>query len=150
MGYVVLIMSLLASFANTYESSIKFVEDASRFLAKVLIPQPLSPQVLSKYVRKAFRSGAWRVLSPEEKALLIFLSKYWRKEVRSETLTEVLRKVLMKIELTTLKGKAILYGLVEYVRMGFGSLTDAIKNITKLLCLGISYLNNPPMYRVYG
>ncbi len=143
-------MSLLALFANIYENSPRFIDNASMLLARALVSQPLTPHIVSTYLRKAFRSGAWKTLSPEERALLIFISRYWRREIRSKTLVEILKRIAMKIELSTLRGRALLYGLAEYVRRGLGTIADALRNIGTLLWLGISYLNNPPMYRIYG
>ena len=69
------------------------------------------------------------------------------KTVKSPILYEILRELLIRIELSTLKGKALYYGLIILARK-LGSITKALKEGSlALLYTGISYINNPPMFK---
>ena len=121
---------------------------ARELLTLILIPQRINSHVINYYLRKALRVGAWRGLSREARALLIVASRVGLKSVRSQILREVLRRIFLEIELHTLKGKALLYGILIQLRRGVSKLVDMLGELTKILCIGISYLNNPPAYRV--
>ncbi len=118
---------------------------AKELIKKALLPQEIDGAVIRKYVRKALRVGAWRTLKPERKALLKATLK-WGK-VRSETLKNILKETLLHIELHTLKGKALYYGVLITIK---NAVKKVKTNLTQLLITGISYLNNPPLYRIYG
>ena len=122
---------------------------AKEILTHILIPEHIDSKLISYYyLRKALRVGAWRSLSREARALLIVASRVSLKTVKSRVLKEVLKSVFLEIELHTLKGKALLYGILTQLRRGVSKLVDILKDVTKLLCLGISYLNNPLAYKV--
>ena len=121
---------------------------AKELLTLILIPQRINSHIITYYLRKALRVGAWRGLSKEARALLIVASRVGLRMVRSQILREILRRILLEIELHTLKGKALLYGILIQLRRGVSKLVDMLGELTKILCIGISYLNNPPAYRV--
>ncbi len=115
--------------------------------SELALPETITGEVIGKYVRKAMRTGVWRTLPREAKALLLVASKVI-KTVKSHVLYEILRELLIRIELSTLKGKALYYGLIILARK-LGSITKALKEgYLALLYTGISYLNNPPMFKI--
>ncbi len=115
---------------------------AKEFLTKTLLPK-LNCGVIRRCVLKAIRLGVWRFISPESRALLRALT-FWRGVIRSESLKRVVRELLLYIELNTIRGSAILYGLLITLRKESKAVVDSVD---KLLLLGISYLNNPPIFR---
>lgn len=124
-------------------------EKAKKILTKIALPQKINAETINKYIRKAHRTGAWRNLKQENKALLIALRK-WKNTIKSRTLTTILHKILLQIELHTLRGQALYYGIIIALKNSIHKLKELIKNTTRLLVIGISYLNSPPMYRIYG
>jgi len=141
-----LVASLLAEAAEGLEGG--FVESVKSALAKIVIPGRIDGAVVEKYVRKAMRFGVWGRLRPEAWALLLALRRWG--PVRSPTLRSIVEGILLEIELCTVRGRALFYGVVVSLKSLGLTLREALKNVSRLLFLGISYLNNPPMYRVYG
>ncbi len=121
------------------------VSKAKIILGKLILPKKVTGEVIEKYIRKALRTGAWRNLKPISRALLIVARRF--KLIKSPVLKHLLYSIFIEIELYTIKGKALFYGIILAVK---NSLTHLIKSINTLLYLGISYLNNPPWYRIYG
>jgi len=111
-----------------------------------LLPEVIDSDVIEVYVRKALRVGVWRFMSPESRALMRALAR-WRGVVKSRVLKELVEALLLEIELCSLRGRAVLYGLIIALKEG---LTHVVRSVKKLMCLGISYLSNPPLYRYYG
>ena len=141
-------MTLLATYLVRQEKpSPATIEVAKEFVAKALIPPRLTRNVLLKYITRAKRNGAWRTLSKEAKALLLVAAKVIT-EAKSPTLKKALKEALLQIELATVKGKALLYGILIQFRRGTSELTSTLRDLTKTLCIGISYLNNPLTYRI--
>ncbi len=116
-------------------------------LAKHLVPEAIDGEVVVKYVRKAVRLGVWRGLAPETRALLLVCRRL-RRPARSPTLRGILSRIILEIELAGLRGKALLLGALEFLKRGLGSLRDLLSNAEKVLCLGISRLNDPPILRI--
>ncbi len=124
-------------------------QKAKQLLAQILLPKTITPQAIEKYFRKALRTKAWYTLKPETKALILALRK-WKHQIKSQTLTQTLKGILTHIELHTLKGKAIYYGIILTLKNTKTRLAELLKNTTQLLITGIFYLNNPPTLRIYG
>lgn len=117
-------------------------------LAKIVVPKRITREHISKYVRKAFRTGAWKFLAKEARALLLVSSRTVN-TVKSYVLYSILKEIFIKIELTSLRGKALYYGLLLLSKR-LGSVAKALKQgYLALLFTGISYLNNPPMFRPF-
>ena len=121
---------------------------AKRILAKIILPKKINGETISKYIKKAYRTGAWRNLEREARALLILLRRWGT--IKSHTLKNVLHRILLEIELHTLKGQALYYGIILAMKNPIYKLHELLRNTTKLLIMGIFYLNNPPVYRIYG
>ena len=115
-------------------------------LANVLLSKVIDRGVIERYIRRALRNGSWFKLSKLQRALLKVASRVV-KVVKSPTLAEVLKKALLEIELNTLKGKALYYGLLTALSIG-EPLNKLLNRLTYVMMLGINYLNNPPLYRV--
>lgn len=125
-------------------------DSVRRVLSRMVLPRVITGEVVSRYVRKALRLGVWGRLAPETRALLLVCRRLAR-PVKSRVLAEILSETFLRIELAGLRGKALFYGVVEFVRRGLGSIEDALRSVGRVLCLGISYLNNPPpILRPYG
>ena len=117
-----------------------------KFLSDVFLPEIIDCSVIKYYVRKAVRLGVWRLLKPESKALMK-ASTQWRGIIKSRVLKEILKEIFLQIELNTVRGKALLYGIIITLK---NNLRELLTSTKKLICLGISYLSNPPLYRHYG
>lgn len=121
-------------------------EEFFRLLEKELLPRIIDESVARYYTMKAVRLGVWRYLSAESRALLRAVAA-WGGAVKSKVLSGILREIFLLVELETLKGKALLYGALVALGSGLQGLLTYTKT---LLCLGISYLNNPPIFRFLG
>ena len=140
---------IVEGFEKAVEKGTVVVEHAKKVLLKLFIPSKISRSVIEKFFRKALRTGIWKSLKPEQKALILAL-RIWRREVKSRKLTEIVKGIFLEIELSTFRGKAFLYGIAITIKNRTGILKNIFKNIGYILATGIMYLNNPPMYRVYG
>ena len=121
---------------------------AKELLTKILLPRKVTGSVVNRYVRKALRTGAWRSLKQENRAILIVARKWG--VIKSATLKSILYRIFLEIELYTIRGKALFYGIILTMKSTIYKLHETLRDIQKLLTIGILYLNNPPMYRIYG
>ncbi len=126
---------------------------ARKFISRILIPTHLTSQVLRRYIRKAIQNKSWYRLSQLQRALLYATSKTVNR-VRSPTLRKLLEEIILEIELAGTKAQALYYGIILLIKQSPNLLqtllTKTKQLLGKLLFLGISYLNNPPIYRIYG
>jgi len=122
--------------------------EALEVFNRIALPEYITGELISRYVRRAIRLGIWRRLKPESRALLLVARRFT--VLRSPTVTSVVRGVLLEIEVQTLRGRALLYGVLVALRDPLLRLAGVLGDVAKLLVLGISYLNNPPMFRFYG
>ena len=136
----------LASLSNALSTSL--AERAKEILAKIILPEKISGSIVEKYIRKAMRLGVWRRLPLETRALLCILRKW--KSIRSPILTSILHGIFLEIELCTLRGKALFYGIILALKNPLNKLLELLRKPVQLLVAGLSYLNNPPIYRVHG
>jgi len=127
---------------------------ARELVAKLLLPQRITGEVIEKYFRKALRVGAWRALRKEARALILAARNVRIGTVKSPVLATALKQAFLTIELHTLKGKALYYGVIITMKQAPHTLKQALtktkQTLTKILIEGISYLNNPPTLRIYG
>jgi len=122
--------------------------EALEVFNRIALPEYITGELISRYVRRAIRLGIWRRLKPESRALLLVARRFT--VLRSPTVTSVVRRLLLEIEVRTLRGRALLYGVLVALRDPFLRLAGVLRDVAKLLVLGISYLNNPPVFRFYG
>ncbi|MCY0867653.1 MAG: hypothetical protein OWQ48_00245 [Desulfurococcus sp.] len=123
----------------------RILEGAERRVAEILVPRRVTRGVVEKYIRKAIANRSWYTLPRVTRILLLLVRRLPR--VKSPVLTGILREIFLKVELASLKGRAILYGIL--VALG-GRLTEILGNVKRLLTLGLFYLNQPVHYRIYG
>ena len=118
---------------------------ARNIVSRFLIPSRVTRDVIVYYIRKALRSNVWWRLKLESRVLL--LASRFLSVIKSSTLLSILREIFLEIELNTLRGKAVFYGVLVALRQG---LIETLKDLKKLITLGISYLNLPLMWRIFG
>ena len=140
-------MTLLAS-AATSSANLNVGPEVLEVLNRVALPERITGEVVSRYVRRAVRLGIWRRLRPESRALLLVARRF--AVLRSPVVTSIVRRLLLEVEVHTLRGRALLYGVLIALRDPFLRLAGVLRDATRLLVLGISYLNNPPLLRFYG
>jgi len=122
-------------------------DTALTMVRKILIPKPLTRSVLEKSFRRAHRTGAWRKMSSLKRSLL-YVAKKTVSTVKSRVLESLLEEIILEIELTTLRGRALYYGIIIALRKTFRLGEKVLEDLKTLLYLGISYLSNPPIYRI--
>ncbi len=146
-------MTLLAQALTVGEQLSSLHMLARNLTSRLLLPQILTRKVLQKYLRKAIQNRSWYQLSQLQRALLYTASKTVHK-VKSPVLRQILEEILLTIELASTRGQAIYYGLIILIKKSPNMLQTLLSKtkqlLGKLLFLGISYLNNSPMYRIYG
>jgi hypothetical protein len=140
---------IVSDFERASAAGSELVEKAKEVLLSIVAPDNISRAVVEKLFRKALRVGAWSPLKPEQKALILALRK-WRGVVRSRNLLEVVKRIFLEVELFTFRGRALLYGVAIAIKNGVNVAKDVLNNTGYILATGIMYLNNPPMFRVYG
>jgi len=143
-----LIAQGLALLTLTYTNN-KPHQIALTLLKKLLLPKEITRMIIRKYIRKAINNHSWYKLRPEEKILLKLASKIVVK-VKSPALKKVLENIFIKIEFASIKAQALYYGIIITLTNPLNKIKETLNNIKQLLYLGISYLNNPPWYKIYG
>jgi len=135
---------------TTYPPAKTLLQDTSHTIKQLILrelpPAGFTSDVIEKMFKKAVRLKIWKNLKPEARALILALRK-WKNKINSPILKTILEEIYVEIELNTLKGKALLYGVTIALRDG---LLEVIQSVKSLLCLGISYLSNPPLFRFLG
>lgn len=116
-------------------------------LSSLILPRIITGRVIEDYIRRAIRSGVWRRLGAERRALLMVASRWG--VIKSCVLKQILREIFIEIEIHTLRGRAILYGIIVALKSTLNP-REILNSVSRLLAIGISYLNNPPAYRFYG
>jgi hypothetical protein len=140
---------IVSDFERASAAGSELAEKAKEVLLSIVAPDNISRAVVEKLFRKALRVGAWSSLKPEQKALILALRK-WRGVVRSRNLLEVVKRIFLEVELFTFRDRALLYGVAIAIKNGVNVAKDVLNNTGYILTTGIMYLNNPPMFRVYG
>ena len=124
------------------------VEKAKEMLARIILPETVTRRVIEKYMRKAMQAHAWYSLNRVDRAILVLSRRLPR--VKSPVLKSILHKIFLKIELCTIRGKALFYGIIVSMQNVLNRLHELLMDIPKLLTIGLFYLNNPLIYRIYG
>jgi len=141
------LMLITSAWCRAFGESVggEAVDLAKRTVSRFLVPVRVTGETVDHYFRKALRSNAWWKLRRESRALL-YASRALR-VVKSPVLLSILRELFLEIELSTLRGKAVYYGVLVALRQG---LREALGDLKKLITLGVGYLNLPLMWRVLG
>lgn len=128
----------------------RLVEHVKLLMTKIINPVfNLVGGTVQSYIRKAIRTGAWKNLKPESRALLLVL-RSWKRRVKSPALQSIILRIFVEIELYTTRGKAIFYGILEAMRKSREVLSDLSRNLSKIIVMGIQYMNLPLLYRIHG
>jgi len=133
---------------SNMEEKSKLDKEIKETLTKILLPKKITQTHLRKYIRKALANRSWHLLTKLERSLLWLTSKIVSK-IKSPTLKKIVQQILLKIELTTTKGKALYYGILILIKK-LKRIEEIVQNLTHTLYIGLSYINNPPTYRIYG
>jgi len=133
--------------SNTEEKN-KLDEKIRETLIKILLPKQITQAHLRKYIRKALANKSWHLLTKLERSLLWLTSKIVS-TVKSPILKKIVQQILLKIELAATKGKALYYGILILIKK-LRKIEEIVQNLTYTLYTGLSYINNPPTYRIYG
>ena len=133
--------------SNTEEKN-KLDEKIKETLTKILLPNKITQTQIRKYIRKALANRVWHILTKLERSLLWLTSKIIS-TVKSPVLKKIIQQILLKIELATTKGKALYYGILILIKK-LKRIEEIIQNLIETLYIGLSYINNPPTYRIYG
>ena len=117
-------------------------------LTMILLPSEITGNYMRKYIRKALANRSWHLLTKLERSLLWLTSKIVP-TVKSPVLKKIIQQILLKIELATTKGKALYYGILLSLKKA-RKIEEIVQNLVETLYIGLSYINNPPTYRIYG
>jgi len=131
-------MSLIASAIATHTISSEVISRAKLVLSRILF-KTLTSTLITSYIRRALRLRIWFKLPPESRALLLALIKTVDR-VKSRALHQIVSRILIEIEIATLRGKALLLGVIHSLRQGVQKVANDIK---KLLVIGLQLLNHP-------
>ena len=146
-------MQIVAGAGTLEEESSESSGRAARSVLKdLLLPRYFTREYVSRLLKRAIRNGSWRFLSPFQRSLLLVCSRICRR-VRSEALYNALSEIAIDIELHSTRGRALYYGVLVLLKKASPIkriLEVAYRNIEHLLYQGLSYLNNPPVFRVIG
>jgi len=91
---------------------------------------------------------AWYHLERIDKGILILTRRL--PLIKSSTPKSILSRIFLEIEMYTTRGKALFYGIIISVHNTLDRLHELLENVSRLLTIGLFYLNNLPMYRIYG
>ncbi len=145
-------MTLLATVLETLTrihnaAAAKALEKARELLA----PKPPIPRnAVENLLRRALRNGAWRNLTPLQKALLVAAARAAKKIYRSPHLVEALREIWLAVEMATTRGRAIVAALASLLAKGLHTLHEVVsKGLETLIAIGVQVLNNPQLLRTY-
>jgi len=133
---------------SNMEEKSKLDKEIKETLTKIILPKKITQTHLRKYIRKALANRSWHILTKLERSLLWLTSKIVP-TVKSPTLRKTIQQILLKIELATTRGKALYYGILILIKKP-RKIEEIVQNLTYTLYLGLSYINNPPTYRIYG
>ena len=131
-------MSLIASALATHTISSEVISRAKLILSRILF-KTLTSTLITSYIRRALRLKIWFKLPPESRALLLALIKTVNR-VKSQVLHQIVSRILIEIEIATLRGKALLLGVIHSLRQG---VQQVVNDIKKLLVIGLQLLNHP-------
>jgi hypothetical protein len=97
-------------------------------------------------IRRSMRLGAWRKLPEEKRAFLRTIRNFLKRgqRIASKIVIDILKKIYMEIEIHSLRGKAILIGILIRTRRSNSIDTE---NPEELLVEGLQYINRPIPFR---
>ncbi|MBE9391223.1 hypothetical protein IOK49_03925 [Fervidicoccus fontis] len=128
----------------------KAIEKAKSLLSEILLSVRITGADIEKYIRKAIRYNVWRLL-PDERRIFLILARR-KRSFTSKLISEAIRSSLIEIESLTLRGKALIHGIIlKFKEMIFGiGKKEVEREKDIILALGISHLNAPSLGYVLG
>lgn len=117
------------------------------YLAKYLAIEKIDLDLIERSIRRAVRLGVFRRLDSSERAFLLALRRWLSKgfALKSRVVIEIAKTILVKIEMFSLRGRAIALGILISLKRGF---TEILRDAKKLLVVGLQFLYTPILYRV--
>ena len=120
------------------DSNLETVEET---VASLLEPHHVTPQLVSRALKRARRHGLyWSLLKPLERALLEAAARARVAEYKSPTLKRILARLIALIEANTPTGLVILKGLKYALSRGLLALAQAKNKLNYIKYLGRSLL----------
>jgi len=144
------IISLASSLAtsivpNITKINIDAVRDLFPYLLSVMRIERIDQVFIKRLAKKAMRLGVWAKLDPFERSLIYVLRDFLKRgyKVVSRELHTIIAKIYAKVEMYSLRGRAILIGIMVKVRS-----CRELGTLEELLIEGLQFMNRPIPYRV--
>lgn len=120
-------------------------EKALAMAEELLAPAgPIPRTAIEDLLRRALRNGGWRLLTREERALLLAASRAKVRVYRAKPLVALLRRVWVRVEQATARGRAVVAALAHLASKGALSSTGpAVRMLHRLVAIGLQLLNHP-------
>jgi hypothetical protein len=115
-------------------------------LSKYIAIEKIDLKTVESMIRRSMRLGAWRKLPEEKRAFLRTIRNFLKRgqRIASKIVIDILKKIYMEIEIHSLRGKAILIGILIRTRRSNSIDTE---NPEELLVEGLQYINRPIPFR---
>jgi hypothetical protein len=142
------IMSLAPSLAKSImiNLDLEYLKTLLPNLSKYIAIEKIDLKTVESMIRRSMRLGAWRKLPEEKRAFLRAIRNFLKRgqRIASNIVIDILKKIYMEIEIHSLRGKAILIGILIRTRRNNSIDTE---NPEELLVEGLQYINRPIPFR---
>jgi hypothetical protein len=142
------IMSLAPSLAKSIMINLDLdhLKTLLPHLSKYIAIEKIDLKTVESMIRRSMRLGAWRKLPEEKRAFLRAIRNFLKRgqRIASNIVIDILKKIYMEIEIHSLRGKAILIGILIRTRRNNSIDTE---NPEELLVEGLQYINRPIPFR---
>jgi hypothetical protein len=142
------IMSLAPSLAKSImiNLDLEYLKTLLPHLSKYIAIEKIELKTVESMIRRSMRLGAWRKLPEEKRAFLRAIRNFLKRgqKIASNIVIDILKKIYMEIEIHSLRGKAILIGILIRTRRNNSIDTE---NPEELLVEGLQYINRPIPFR---
>jgi hypothetical protein len=142
------IMSLAPSLAKSImiNLDLEYLKTLLPHLSKYIAIEKIDLKTVESMIRRSMRLGAWRKLPEEKRAFLRAIRNFLKRgqRIASNIVIDILKKIYMEIEIHSLRGKAILIGILIRTRRNNSIDTE---NPEELLVEGLQYINRPIPFR---
>jgi hypothetical protein len=142
------IMSLAPSLAKSImiNLDLEYLKTLLPHLSKYIAIEKIDLKTVESMIRRSMRLGAWRKLPEEKRAFLRAIRNFLKRgqKIASNIVIDILKKIYMEIEIHSLRGKAILIGILIRTRRNNSIDTE---NPEELLVEGLQYINRPIPFR---
>jgi len=141
-------MSLAPSLAKSIMINLdpEYLKTLLPHLSKYIAIEKIDLKTVESMIRRSMRLGAWRKLPEEKRAFLRAIRNFLKRgqKIASNIVIDILKKIYMEIEIHSLRGKAILIGILIRTRRNNSIDTE---NPEELLVEGLQYINRPIPFR---